>query len=91
MDWLNSPTRDDFGKKQQRVRTVKVRNARKAEERRKGKTKKDGRKEQTRKDGRKGQTGKVKFDITEYWYFHFRKTDADKCFLHFEKAAGKLK
>ena len=78
-------------KKQQRVRTVKVRNARKAEERRKGKTKKDGRKEQTRKDGRKGQTGKVKFDITEYWYFHFRKTDADKCFLHFEKAAGKLK
>ena len=91
MDWLNSPTRDDFGKKQQRVRTVKVRNARKAEERRKGKTKKDGRKEQTRKDGRKGQTGKVKFDITKYWYFHFRKTDADKCFLHFEKAAGKLK
>ena len=91
MDWLNSPTREDFGKKQQRVRTVKVRNARKAEERRKGKTKKDGRKEQTRKDGRKGQTGKVKFDITEYWYFHFRKTDADKCFLHFEKAAGKLK
>ena len=91
MDWLNSPTRDDFGKKQQRVRTVKVRNARKAEERRKGKTRKDGRKEQTRKDGRKGQTGKVKFDITEYWYFHFRKTDADKCFLHFEKAAGKLK
>ena len=100
MDWLNSPTRDDFGKKQQRVRTVKVRNARKAEERRKGKTRKDGRKGQTRKDGRegqtrkdgrKGQTGKVKFDITEYWYFHFRKTDADKCFLHFEKAAGKLK
>ena len=77
-----------------------VRNARKAEERRKGKTRKDGRKGQTRKDGRegqtrkdgrKGQTGKVKFDITEYWYFHFRKTDADKCFLHFEKAAGKLK
>ena len=91
MDWLNSPTRDDFAKKKQRLRTVKVRNARKAEERRKGKTRKDGRKEQTRKDGRKGQTGKVKFDITEYWYFHFRKTDADKCFLHFEKAAGKLK
>ena len=91
MEWLNSPTREDWKKKQQRVRTVKVRNARKAEERRKGKTRKDGRKEQTRKDGRKGQTGKVKFDITEYWYFHFRKTDADKCFLHFEKAAGKLK
>ena len=42
MDWLNSPTREDFGKKQQRVRTVKVRNARKAEERRKGKAREDG-------------------------------------------------
>ena len=102
MDWLNSPTRNDFGKKQQRVRTVKVRNARKAEERRKGKTRKDGRKGQTRKggregqtrkDGRKGQTGKVKFDITEYLklVFPFQEADADKCFLHFEKVAGNLK
>ena len=84
MDWLNSPTREDFRKKQQRVRTVKVRNARKAEERRKGKT---------RKDGRKGQTGKVKFDITEYLklVFPFQEADADKCFLHFEKVAGNLK
>ena len=89
-------------KKQQRVRTVKVRNARKAEERRKGKTRKDGRKGQTRKggregqtrkDGRKGQTGKVKFDITEYLklVFPFQQADADKCFLHFEKVAGNLK
>ena len=42
-------------KKQQRVRTVKFRNARKAEERRKGKTRKDGRKGQTRKDGREAR------------------------------------
>ena len=102
MDWLNSPTRNDFGKKQQRVRTVKVRNAKKAEERRKGKTRKDGRKGQTRKDGRegqtrkdgrKGQTGKVKFDITEYLklVFPFQQADADKCFLQFEKVTGNLK
>ena len=89
-------------KKQQRVRTVKFGNARKAEERRKGKTRKDGRKGQTRKDGRegqtrkdgrKGQTGKVKFDITEYLklVFPFQQADADKCFLHFEKVAGNLK
>ena len=84
MEWLNSPTREDWKKKQQRVRTVKARNARKAEERRKGKT---------RKDGRKGQTGKVKFDITEYLklVFPFQEADADKCFLHFEKVAGNLK
>ena len=99
MEWLNSPTREE---KQQRVRTVKARNARKAEERRKGKTRKDGRKGettkggregQTRKDGRKGQTGKVKFDITEYLelVFPFQEADADKCFLHFEKVAGNLK
>ena len=70
--------------KQQRVRTVKVRNARKAEERRKG---------QTRKDGREGQTGKVKFDITEYLklVFPFQEADADRCFLHFERVAGSLK
>ena len=93
MERLNSPTREDWKKKQQRVRTVKVRNARKAEERRKGKTRKDGRKGQTRKDGRKGQTGKVKFDITEYLelVFPFQEADADKCFLHFEKVAGNLK
>ena len=101
MERLNSPTRQDW-KKQQRVRTVKVRNARKAEERRKGKTRKDGRKGQTRKDGRegetrkdgrKGQTGKVKFDITEYLklVFPFQQGDADKCFLHFENVAGNLK
>ena len=79
--------------KQQRVRTVKVRNARKAEERRKGKTRKDERKGQTRKDGREGQTGKVKFDITEYLklVFPFQEADADKCFLHFERVAGSLK
>ena len=78
--------------KQQRVRTVKVRNARKAEERRKGKTRKDERKGQTRKDGREGQTGKVKFDITEYLklVFPFQEADADKCFLHFERVAGNL-
>ena len=66
--------------KQQRVRTVKVRNARKAEERRKGKTRKGGRKGRTRKDGREGQTGKVKFDITEYLklVFPFQEADADK-------------
>ena len=102
MEWLNSPTREDWKKKHQRVRTVKVRNARKAELRRKGKTRKDGRKEQkrkdgrqrqTRKDGRKGQTGKVKFDITEYLklVFPFQEADTDKCFLHFEKVAGNLK
>ena len=89
-------------KKQQRVRTVKARNARKAEERGKGKTRKDGRKGQRRKgvregqkrkDERKGQTGKVKFDITEYLelVFPFQEADADKCFLHFEKVAGNLK
>ena len=78
--------------KQQRVRTVKVRNARKAEERRKGKTRKDERKGQTRKDGREGQTGKVKFDITEYLklVFPFQEAD-DRCFLHFERVAGSLK
>ena len=54
MERLNSPTREEW-KKQQRVRTVKVRNARKAEERRKGKTRKDGRKGQTRKDGREAR------------------------------------
>ena len=58
MERLNSPTREDWKKRQQRVRTVKVRNARRAEERRKGKRRKDGRKGQTRKDGRKGQTRK---------------------------------
>ena len=80
-------------KKQQRVRTVKVRNARKAEQRRKGKTRKDGRKGQIRKDGRKGQAGKVKFDITEYLklVFPFQEADTDKCFLHFEKVAVNLK
>ena len=102
MERLNSPTREDWKKKQQRVRTVKARNARKAEERRKGKTRKDGRKGQTRKggregqtrkDGRKGQTGKVKFDITEYLklVFPFQQADADKCFSHFEKVSGNLK
>ena len=55
MEWLNSPTREE---KQQRVRTVKARNARKAEERRKGKTRKDGGKGQTRKGGTEGQTRK---------------------------------
>ena len=79
--------------KQQRVRTVKVRNTRKAEESTKGKTRKGGRKGQTRKDGREGQTGKVRFDITEYLklVLLFQEADADKCFLHFERVAGNLK
>ena len=59
MEWLNSPTKEDEKKKQQRVRAVKVRNARKAEERRKGKTRKYGRKGQTRKGGREGQTRRM--------------------------------
>ena len=54
LERLNSPTREEW-KKLQRVRTVKVRNARKAEEKRKGKTRKDGRKGQTRKDGREAR------------------------------------
>ena len=78
MDWLNSPTREGFRKKKQRVRTVKVRNARKAEERRKGKTREDGGKGHTRKDGRKGKTRKDEREgetglIILSWYSHFRK------------------